>query len=258
MCGRYRLTTTGSSLHQLFRAELGHDHLAWRPRFNVAPTDLMPVVRAVAGDAGARPQLHISRLQWGLVPSWSKDQTSAARMINARSESVFEKAAFKDCLRRRRCLVLADGFYEWQTLPGTSTKPKKQPMLFSFDDDRPFAMAGLWASWQGPPGVIHTFTILTAPANDLVRPVHDRMPVIVDAADHDAWLDPHNEHVDVARLAQPRSMEHFKMRAVSAKVGNVKNDDESVLIADELVTSTRSGAHEGMACAAPLALKRKP
>jgi putative SOS response-associated peptidase YedK len=247
MCGRYRLTTKGKTLEELFGAELDADSPgSWpvKPRFNVAPTDLMPVVRVA--DDGLR---HISGMRWGLVPFWSKDLSAGARMINARSETVLEKAAFKDCLRRRRCLVLADGFYEWKTLaappagPRGKKKPNKQPMLFAFDDDHPFAMAGLWARWKGPPGtnaggdptsiLVETFTILTAPANELVGPVHDRMPLILDAADQAEWLDPRVEHVDVARLAEPRVLERFVMRAVSSKVGNVKNDDESILIADD-------------------------
>ncbi|MDP2342214.1 MAG: SOS response-associated peptidase [Deltaproteobacteria bacterium] len=244
MCGRYRLSTKGKTLEELFGAELDAESPgSWpvKPRFNVAPTDLMPVVRVA--DDGRR---HISGLRWGLVPFWSKDLSAGARMINARSETVLEKAAFKDCLRRRRCLVLADGFYEWKTLAGPpdgprggKKKPSKQPMLFAFDDDHPFAMAGLWARWKGPVEpegaavVVETFTILTAPANELVGPVHDRMPLILDPADHAEWLDPSNEHVDVARLAEPHTIERFTMRLVSSKVGNVKNDDESILIPDD-------------------------
>ncbi len=234
MCGRYRLTTKGKNLEQLFDAEFDDQparlegrELSVKPRFNVAPTDVMPVVR-IQEDG----RHHISGLRWGLVPFWSKDLSGGARMINARAETVFEKAAFKDSLRRRRCLVLADGFYEWKTLPSTTQKPKKQPVLFAFDDDRPFAMAGLWARWKGPPGLVESFTILTTGANELVGPVHDRMPLILDAADRAAWLDPDNEDVDLQRLAEPRPIAGFTLRLVSSKVGNVKNDDESVLVPD--------------------------
>ena len=252
MCGRYRLSTKGKTLEELFGAGLDDDTNSWpRPRFNVAPTDVMPVVR-VAEDGRRR----ISGLRWGLVPFWSRDLSQGARMINARSETVQEKAAFKDCLRRRRCLVLADGFYEWKTLAapppgprGGKKKPAKQPMLFAFDDDRPFAMAGLWARWKGPAAVdapldapavvVETFTIITAPANELVGPIHDRMPLILDPTDQELWLDPTVDDVDVARLAQPHTLERFTMRLVSSKVGNVKNDDASILIADDVETAKR-------------------
>lgn len=241
MCGRYRLSTKGKTLEELFNAEI-EDSVpqSWpgKPRFNVAPTDVMPVVRVLptpgpGGELVARRR--ISGLRWGLVPFWSKDLSSGARMINARAETVLEKAAFKDSLRRRRCLVLADGFYEWKPLQGgTTKKPKKQPMLFAFDDDRPFAMAGLWAKWKGPEGTIETFTILTAGANELVGPIHDRMPLILDAADYEQWLDPESEHVDVARLAEPRVWPQLIVRPVSSKLGNVRNDDESLLVADDV------------------------
>jgi putative SOS response-associated peptidase YedK len=188
MCGRYTLTAPGEIVAEIFELV---DVPPILPRYNLAPTQEAAVVRVVARGAPRS----LAPLRWGLVPYWATDPTIGNRMINARAESVAEKPAFRDSFRRRRCLVPADGFYEWKKLA-----PRvKQPYLVRRQDRLPFAFAGLWSSWRGPEaGPLETFTILTTSPNDLLRPLHDRMPVILDRRDFAAWLDPANR--DAARL----------------------------------------------------------
>jgi putative SOS response-associated peptidase YedK len=124
-------------------------------------------------------------MHWGLVPSWAKDRWAGSRMINARAETIAQKPAYRAAFRRRRCLVLADGFYEWQRLDG-----KKRPYFIHLRSDRPFAFAGLWEHWQGPEEELQSCALVTTEANDLMRPIHDRMPVILPEADYARWLDP--------------------------------------------------------------------
>jgi putative SOS response-associated peptidase YedK len=151
------------------------------PRYNITPTQTIPIVKTTP-DASAR-ELRLFR--WGLVPFWAKDASIGARMINARSESVAEKPAFRAPFKNRRCLVPADGFYEWKR-----TGRVKQPYFFSMSDARVYAFAGLWDRWQGPDEqTVESVTILTVAANELVGQIHDRMPVILDESDYDVWLD---------------------------------------------------------------------
>jgi putative SOS response-associated peptidase YedK len=193
MCGRFTLRTPLTVLSQQFLFELGdRPQVDWPPaRENICPTQDVAVVRqAAAGGPRALAMLH-----WGLIPSWAKDKKIASSMINARCETVAEKPAFRAALARRRCLILADGFYEWK-----KEGKQKLPFLFQAQDGRPFAFAGLWERWRGclpdgqpadnsmPP--LESCTIITTAANDLCRPVHERMPVILDPADYDRWLDP--------------------------------------------------------------------
>ena len=156
----------------------------WKARFNIAPTQPVPVVRMTPQPAA--PQRQFVLLHWGLVPSWADDPAIGNRMINARAETAADKPSFRTALRRRRCLVAADGFYEWQKLG-----KRRQPMFIHMRDDRPFALAGLWESWEGADhSALDSCTILTTEANDIVRPIHDRMPVIVAPEDYGRWLDP--------------------------------------------------------------------
>ncbi len=190
-------------------------------RYNVAPTDVMPIVRVVDGQRWLMPS------RWGLVPFWAHDLKIGSTMINARSETLFEKPAFRESLQKRRCLVVVDGFYEWRQQGG-----RKVPQLIAFDDGRPFTLAGLWARWRGAPGEVETFTIVTTAANEALRAVHDRMPVLVDERDREEWLDPDNATVDLERLASPRPWPGVTLTPVSSRVGNVKNDDAELLVAD--------------------------
>ena len=221
MCGRYRLTSTAAELGRQFQTHVHEELLHTRPRFNVAPTDVMPIIRVVDDERWLLPY------RWGLIPPWAKDPKIGSMMINARAETAFEKPAFKDALLHRRCLVVVDGVYEWQA-GGT----KKVPHLITFDDDTPVTLGGLWSSWKHDGTSIHTFTILTTAANEQLRALHDRMPILIDEEDRDAWLDPGRDVIDLARFARQRELPNVRYRAVSSRLGNVRNDDESLLIAD--------------------------
>ncbi len=188
MCGRYTLTAPGEIVAEVFELV---DVPPILPRYNVAPTQEAAVVRVTAPGA---PRT-LAPLRWGLIPYWAKDRAIGNRLINARAESLVDKPAFRDSFRRQRCLVPADGFYEWKKLDAKT----KQPYLIHRQDRRPFGLAGLWSSWRSPDaGRIETFTIITTTPNGLMRPLHDRMPAILDPRDFAAWLDPANR--DVAQL----------------------------------------------------------
>ena len=187
MCGRYTLTSKGDELALLF--DLPEVPIL-PPRYNQAPTQELAVVRVAAS---GEPR-HLDLLRWGLVPYWADDPSIGNRMINARSEGVAEKPAFKWSFRKQRCLIPTDGFYEWK-----KEGKLKQPYHIRRKDRHPFAFAGLWARWKPKPtpgesseGIepLDTFTILTTDANDLIRPLHNRMPVILDPKDFALWLDP--------------------------------------------------------------------
>ena len=216
MCGRYTLTSPDELLHEFGFGELPFD---LKPRYNIAPTQEAPVV--VSEDGGTKLRL----FRWGLVPAWSKDTKSAAKMINARSESVDQKPSFRDAFARRRCLVCCDGFYEWKR-EGRS----RLPHYFRRDDGRPFAMAGIWESYSPPEGdVLHTFSVLTTEASDLMQPIHHRMPVLVAADDYQRWLDPAiRERAPLEDLLRPTS-EGLVMSQVSELVNSVRNDSEACL-----------------------------
>lgn len=214
MCGRFTLTSPDSGIAAQFSLL---DLPPLEPRYNIAPTQPVAAVR-MAAEGAAR---ELAMLQWGLVPSWAKDPEVGSRLINARSETVAEKPAFRDALRRRRCLVLADGFYEWQKLDGG-----KQPFYFRLREGGVFGFAGLWERWQGPAGVIESCTLITTEANDLLRSVHDRMPVIVHPRDHDLWLDRGIRQSDLLLpLLRPYPSEEMTSYPVSRRVNSPENDD---------------------------------
>lgn len=217
MCGRYTLTSGGEAVAQQFQlAET--PQLA--PRYNIAPTQPVAVVR---GPAGGR---ELALLRWGLIPSWAKDLSVGARMINARAETAADKPAFRSAMRQRRCLILADGFYEWQALPGG-----KQPFYFQLAERGPFALAGLWEQWRGPDGApVQSCTILTTEANDLLRPLHDRMPVILRPADYHTWLDPKLQDPGALQaLLAAYPAELMTARPVSKAVNKVGNDGPELI-----------------------------
>lgn len=212
MCGRYSLSQSEETIAAAFDLA---DVPTVAPHYNIAPTQAVPVVRAVAGSR------QFAELHWGLIPSWSKDPDIGARLINARAETVTEKPSFRTAFKRRRCLLIADGFYEWQRSP-----QGKQPYYFRLEDHQPFGFAGLWEHWENGAGdVIESCTILTTEANDLLRPVHDRMPVILERQDYDLWLDPEMQQSDrLQSLLRPYSADAMTSYAVSARVNNPRND----------------------------------
>lgn len=214
MCGRYSITTPVEGLRQLFR--FSGPALNLQPRWNVAPTQQAPVVRLRKD--GSR---ELRMLRWGLVPFWAKDDRGGARMINARGETVAEKPAFREAFKARRCLVPADGFYEWETLGAT---PSKQPLLFRMADGRPFAFAGLWERWHPKDGgtPLETFTIVNTAANDIMAQYHDRVPIVLAPEDYATWLDP---NADARPLLKAPPSEWFTATRVGTRVNNVRNDD---------------------------------
>jgi putative SOS response-associated peptidase YedK len=217
MCGRFTLRTPMNVLVEQFLLETAAEMPL---RFNIAPSQQVAAVRRMAGVEGRR----LALLRWGLVPSWAKDPAIGSRMINARAETVAEKPSFRAAFRSRRCLIAADGYYEWRKSGG-----KKQPHYFRMKDDRPFAFAGLWERWGGEGAggePLETCTIITTDANELSRPIHDRMPVILREADYDLWLDP-DEH-DRRRLAPllvPYESGAMTADPVSTLVNNPRNDE---------------------------------
>jgi putative SOS response-associated peptidase YedK len=178
MCGRFALIIDASLLADVFDVDPPRE---LKPRFNIAPTQTIPIVRA--NKEGSR---ELALVRWGLVPSWAKDEKIGARMINARGETVAEKPSFRSAVKSRRCLIPADGFYEW-----VRTDEGKQPHFIHFSDGGPFALAGLWERWnKGGGGPLDTCTIITTTPNDLIADLHDRMPVILPPGHFTEWLEP--------------------------------------------------------------------
>jgi putative SOS response-associated peptidase YedK len=221
MCGRYTLTKSPSDLQDVF--DLKGPSLNLPPRYNLAPSQDAPVVRRDAEEGEGRA---LAMLRWGLVPSWSKEPKSGYSMINARAETVAEKPAFRRLLKSHRCLVPADGFYEWRPVG-----KRKQPYRIAMKDGAPFAFAGLWDRWRGAEGeTIESFTIIVTEANALVRPIHDRMPVILDPGDYALWLGEGEAAVEPAlALLKPHPAELMTAYPVDPRVNNPRNDDAELL-----------------------------
>ena len=193
-----------------------------RPRYNVAPTQ--PILAIRTTDSGGR---QLAPLRWGLVPHWSKGPDNRFSMINARAESVHEKPAYRSAFRKRRCLIPAEGFYEWRSIEGS-----KQPYLIRREDGEPFTMAGLWETWNDKDSgeQIRSCTIIVTDANDLVGPLHDRMPVILPPEHQAAWLDPNNADTDQLRsLLTPAETAGWTTHPVSKAVNNPRNDNAELL-----------------------------
>ncbi|AXE27577.1 SOS response-associated peptidase [Streptomyces globosus] len=238
MCGRYASSRAPEDLAGLFQARLEpREELA--PSWNVAPTDpVWAVLERPDRDTG-EPGRRLRTLRWGLVPSWSKDPGGAARMINARMETVHEKPAFRRAFTRRRCLLPADGFYEWQSVPATATaKAYKQPYFIAPEDASVMAMAGLYEFWRDPavtdeddPAAwLATATIITTEAADAAGRIHPRMPLALDPDDYDAWLDPAHQDADALRaLLHTPAAGRLEVRAVSTAVNSVRNNGPHLL-----------------------------
>jgi putative SOS response-associated peptidase YedK len=225
MCGRYKLSRRKQVVEEYFDAASNEED--WSPRFNIAPTQHIPVIRQDPKE----PVRGLSLMRWGLIPSWSKDSSGAARMINARSETASTKPAFRDALKFRRCLIPADGFYEWKRDGKT-----KQPYCFEVNDGSLFAFAGLWDRWKNPSGEwIKTCSILTTTPNAVTASVHDRMPVILDPDGFDLWLDPGMTNVDAASdLLKPFDARLMRSFPVSTRINSVVNDDAECSVPVEL------------------------
>ena len=241
MCGRYALTSNPELLARLFGLT---GVFRWKRRYNIAPTQPAPVVRAGSDNADER---RVDALHWGLIPSWAKDPAIGNRMINARSEAAAEKPAFRAAMRKRRCLVPADAFYEWQ-----KTKDGKQPYCIRMTDEAPFAMAGLWEWWRDRNAgedeeAIESFTILTTTPNALMRELHDRMPVIIEPEHYARWLDPDVQDPEkLADLLKPPAADLMTAHPVSRRVNSPRNDDAQCIAPVEEPQKHNTGEEEGL------------
>ena len=216
MCGRYTLRVSPAELAEIFAVL---NSIEWSPRYNVAPTQIVPAVRPVRESSGRE----LALVRWGLIPSWADDPKIGSGLINARAESVATKPAFRSALRKKRCLIPADGFYEWKAIPSQKTK---QPYLITVKDQPVFAFAGLWEHWTSPEGQrLDTCTIITTDANELMSSVHDRMPVILDRTDYDRWLNRDcQDPQEVLPLLKPFPSDRMQLVPVSTLVNSPRND----------------------------------
>ncbi len=217
MCGRYRLSRRKQLVEEYF--DTVSDEPDWNPRYNIAPTQPIPVIRQHPKE----PVRQLSLIRWGLIPSWAKGPSVGVQMINARSETAATKPAFRDALKSRRCLIPADGFYEWMR-----TGRAKQPYCFEVNGGELFAFAGIWDRWKDPSGNwVKTCSILTTTPNAVTSAVHDRMPVILDPDSYDLWLDPGIREVAVvSELLKPFDARMMRCYPVSTRINHVANDDE--------------------------------
>ncbi len=237
MCGRYTLTAEAEELAAEFDLA---EPIAIAVRYNIAPTQRVPVVRRRAGeDSPTRAVVRVTEpdgkrridiLRWGLVPHWAKDLKIGFRTINARAETVATQPAFRDAFRKRRCLVPASGFYEWQRVT-QGGKEIKQPHYIRSASGKTLALAGLWESWTGPDGeTVETFTIITTNANDVMQPFHDRMPVILHSVDYDSWLNPDTKSDQLKALLKPCPSDWLTVVPVSTRVNSPRFDDPDCIM----------------------------
>ena len=217
MCGRYTLIADLGDLAQRF--EFDGSDFSYDPGYNIAPTESVLTVKNVEGREAAF-------MKWGLIPFWAKDPKIGSRMINARAETVAEKPAFRNALKKRRCLVLADGYYEWQKTP-----VGKRPFRIVMRSGEPSAFAGIWETWKDLQGnVIPSCTIITTAANDFLSPIHDRMPVILPRESEGMWLEPGVEDPDsLTDILTPNSSEGMDAYEVSTLVNYARNDGPEVI-----------------------------
>jgi putative SOS response-associated peptidase YedK len=221
MCGRFARRSTQEVLADWFGVEL-EDMPFFAPTYNAAPQSMQPVVR-MDRDTGKRA---MALLRWGLVPFWAKDAKFGYTTINARAEEVASKPAYREALKKRRCLVPADAFYEWQRIDAKT----KNPFAIALRSREPYAFAGLWERWSPKEGeALETFTIVTTDPNELMETIHNRMPVIVEKRDYDRWLEPGDAARPPVDLLRPYPAEKMVAWPVSARVGNVRNNDAELL-----------------------------
>jgi putative SOS response-associated peptidase YedK len=215
MCGRYRLSRRKQMIEEYFETE---NEVDWEPRYNIAPSQPVGVIR----QDPSRPERHFSLARWGLIPSSATDASIGFKTINARAETVASKPAFREAFASRRCLLPADGFFEWRR-----SGKEKQPFHFGMQDDSLFAFAGLWDQWKDPTGtVIESCSILTTTPNSLLATVHDRMPVILRQENYDLWLDPGFKDVKtLAEILAPFDATQMRSFPVGTRINAVANDD---------------------------------
>lgn len=217
MCGRFSLHANPGVIALAFKLGVAID---WSARYNITPSSRIVIVREDAG-AGRVAAL----IKWGLIPGWAKDPTIGNKLANARGETVDEKPSFRNAFKRSRCLIPASGFYEWKTVAG-----RKQPYYMHPVGAPLFAIAGITERWQGPEGMVETCAIITTGPNGVMHNIHDRMPVILSAEDHDAWLDPRNHSVaSLKQLIKPCADSTMAAHAVSTRVNAPKNDDAGLI-----------------------------
>lgn len=229
MCGRFALYAPASRLRESF--EVSGDDLAYAPRYNIAPLQLAPVIRQ--RPSGERVA-HL--LRWGLVPSWARDESMATKLINARAETLAERPSFRSAYRSRRCVIPANGFYEWQRIGS-----HKQPYFILPADSEIFALGGLWERWMQPDGeALDTFTVITTDANEAMAPIHDRMPLILAPSDLGAWLDKRTGPDVLRKLLAPCPAGGLTMYAVGLAVGNVRNEGPGLIAPLEVAKVPRA------------------
>lgn len=222
MCGRFTLTVTEAVVLDLFEVQRLP---ALEARYNIAPTQQVLAVRT-----GDDEQREAVMLRWGLVPHWADDLSIGNRLINARAETVADKPAFRDAFARHRCLVVADGFIEWKR-----SNRQKQPYWVQLADGGPFGFAGLWARWRDEAGEwLESCTIITTTPNELVAPIHDRMPVMIPGGRHAEWLDERTPPEELQALLQPFPADLMRATAISSRVNHVANDDPGCLEPSEV------------------------
>lgn len=216
MCGRFTLTDEAVQLQEFFEFEYNEEIT---PRYNISPgQNILTIVSNGIKRIG-------QDMKWGLVPNWAKDEKIGYKMINARAETIEEKPSFKHAFQRRRCLILADGFYEWRR-----TEDGKQPYRFVMKDRKPFAFAGIWETWTKGESSLISCTIITTEANDVTRDVHERMPVILPAQTFETWLDPHFQQIrPLKELLDPYPAEEMEKYEVSRLVNSSRNEAKGLI-----------------------------
>lgn len=221
MCGRFTLFAPYYEIMERFRIEAAFEEGEYNPSYNIAPSQQ---VVAIINDGEKNRMGH---LRWGLIPPWAKDEKIGYKMINARAETVAEKPSYRKAFSKQRCIIPADSFYEWQR-----NGNEKIPMRIKLKTDELFAIAGLWETWKSPDGkLIHTCTAITTEPNELVKPIHNRMPVILKKEDEGIWLDPKNKDIQfLGNLLKPFDKDQMDAYSVSSAVNSPKNNEESLIL----------------------------
>jgi putative SOS response-associated peptidase YedK len=221
MCGRYTLHSAPEEIEERFEVEPEEDLLD--PRYNIAPTQTVPVIRS--GQSGSGPR-QMAGCRWGLIPYWAKDPKIGNNLINAKAETIAEKPSFKQAFSKRRCLIPADGFYEWQK----RGKGPSQPVYIRRRDGSLFAFAGLWETWKAPEGdLIETCTIITVEPNELISKIHHRMAAILSPDDEAAWIDPKSKSDDLQRMLRPYDSELLEAIPVSRAVNSPAHESPQLI-----------------------------